>query len=200
MNTSAKKSHYALQALMESEQLVRNFYSDTANIAKIDSAVAILATALKAKNKILSCGNGGSMSDAMHFAEELTGRYKKDRRPLPAMAISDPAHMSCVANDFGYDQIFGRTVEAFGRPGDVLLAISTSGKSPNIIEACKRAKAAGMKIIALSGKEGLPLKDLADVAFVIPSHMCERIQEMHIKLIHIFIEGVEREIFPELWS
>lgn len=192
--------HYAHKAFTESERLTKIFYSSNDNLNKFDQAVALMVAAFNKGGKVFSCGNGGSMSDAMHFAEELTGRFRKDRRPLPAMAISDPAHISCVANDFGYDQIFARVVEAFGKPEDVLLAISTSGKSANILEAVKKAKSKNMKVVALSGKDGMPLKDLADITWVIPSHDCERIQELHIKIIHTLIEGIERQVFPELWS
>ena len=153
------------------------------------------------EGSIYSCaGNGGSMCDAMHFAEELTGRFRKDRKPLPAaLAISDPSHISCVANDFGYDQIFSRAIEAYGRSGDVLLAISTSGNSKNIINAVEMAKSKNMKTIGLLGKEGGALKDLVDIPLIVPqTKSTDRIQEIHIKLIHLFIEGIERQFCRKL--
>lgn len=147
--------------------------------------------------KILSCGNGGSMCDAMHFTEELTGRYRKDRKPLAAFSLSEPAHISCVANDYGYDFIFSRYVEALGKPDDVLLAISTSGNSKNVLLAAQEAKKNQMKIIALTGKDGGQLAKLADVSFIVESQITDRIQEIHIKIIHLLIEGIERDLFPE---
>jgi D-sedoheptulose 7-phosphate isomerase len=137
------------------------------------------------------------MCDSLHFAEELTGRYRKDRRPLPATGISEAGHITCIANDFGFDHIFSRFVEAWGGKDDVLLAISTSGNSGNVIKAVETAKAKGMKVVALLGKDGGKLKSMVDVPLVIPCQITDRIQEVHIKLIHIFIEGIERELFPE---
>ena len=151
----------------------------------------------KNNGRIFSCGNGGSMCDAMHFAEELTGRFRKERAPLPAMAINDASHLTCVSNDYGYDFIFSRYVEAWGNKGDVLLAISTSGNSKNIVFAVEAAKKKGMKVIGLLGKGGGVLKDIVDVGIVVDSVVSDRIQEVHIKCIHIFIEGIERNLFPE---
>jgi D-sedoheptulose 7-phosphate isomerase len=150
-----------------------------------------MASTYQNKGRIFSCGNGGSMCDAMHFAEELTGRFRKDRAPLPAMAISDPSHLSCVSNDYGQDFVFSRYLEAWGTTSDTALLISTSGNSKNIINAAYTAKNQGMKTIALLGKGGGALKDLVD------SNTSDRIQEVHIKCIHIFIEGIERTLFPE---
>jgi D-sedoheptulose 7-phosphate isomerase len=169
-------------------------------IAATELAVATIASSFEADGKVLSCGNGGSMCDAMHFAEELTGRFSLDRRPLPAMAICDPAHLTCTANDFGYDQVFSRVVEAMGKNGDTLLVISTSGNSQNIINAVEVAKSAQMRVIALLGKDGGKLKDMVDIPLIVPSDRTDRIQEMHIKLIHIMLEGVERKLFPELYK
>ena len=189
-------THFISSALNDARDTLVNFLNDSANIKLIEKAVSMLATSLGNGGKAYSCGNGGSMCDAMHFAEELTGRFRKDRRPLPAQAINDPAHISCVANDFGYDQIFSRYVSAFGTSKDVLLAISTSGNSQNIILAVEAARQNGMQIIGLLGKGGGKLKNLVDCPIVVPSQIPDRIQEMHIKLIHIFIEGIERNIFP----
>ncbi len=155
----------------------------------------ILVDALNAGNKVISCGNGGSMSDAMHFAEELSGRFREDRKALAAVAISDPAHLSCVANDYGYARVFSRYVEGLGNPGDVLLAISTSGNSENICLAAEAARAKGMKVIALTGKTGGALAGLCDLEIRSPeSAFADRVQEIHIKVIHTLILYVERFI------
>lgn len=155
----------------------------------------ILVDALNAGNKVISCGNGGSMSDAMHFAEELSGRFREDRKALAAVAISDPAHLSCVANDYGYARVFSRYVEGLGKPGDVLLAISTSGNSENICLAAEAARAKGMKVIALTGKTGGALAGLCDLEIRSPeSAFADRVQEIHIKVIHTLILYVERFI------
>jgi len=171
------------------------FLNDDAIISRIADAAKIMADAVKAGHKIISCGNGGSMSDASHFAEELTGRYRGDRRPIPAIAISDAPHISCTANDYGYEAIFSRFVEALGNSGDVLLAISTSGNSKNVINAVNVAKSKGIKVIALTGKTGGQLASLADVEIRVPHNgEADRIQEVHIKVIHIFIYLIEREL------
>jgi D-sedoheptulose 7-phosphate isomerase len=183
----------------EIERLSREFFSKQENLATINKIVETMATTLKAKKKIISCGNGGSMSDAMHFAEELTGRFKKNRASLPATAISDPSLLTCVANDFGFEQVFSRYVEAHGQDGDTLLAISTSGESSNVIQAIHAAREKGMRTVGLLGKGGGSIKDLADFFLVVPSFSTERIQEVHIQIIHIIIEGIERILFPELY-
>jgi D-sedoheptulose 7-phosphate isomerase len=137
------------------------------------------------------------MCDAMHFAEEWTGRFRGDRAALPALAFCDPAAMTCVANDFGFEQVFARMVDAYAKPGDAFLAVSTSGKSPNVLRACEAAKRRGVAVIGLLGKGGGPMKELCDVAVVVPrATTTDRIQEMHIKVIHVVIEAVERRMFP----
>ena len=146
------------------------------------------------------CGNGGSLCDAMHGAEELTGRFRKNRPPLPAIAISDPAHLTCVGNDFGYEEVFSRFVEAHGQPGDWLVVLSTSGNSPNVIKAVQAAKKQHVHTLSFLGKGGGALLGQSDLEFVIPSSTSERIQEMHMMLLHILIEGIERELFPDLYS
>ena len=146
--------------------------------------------------RILSCGNGGSMCDAMHFAEELSGRYRRDRAALPAQAISDPAHISCVANDWGYDRIFARGVEAWGRPGDTLIVFSTSGNSRNLIAAAETASASGLGVVGLLGRDGGALRPLCDRSIVVPGTTADRIQEVHIKVVHLVIEVIERLMFP----
>ncbi|PIP90789.1 MAG: phosphoheptose isomerase [Bdellovibrionales bacterium CG12_big_fil_rev_8_21_14_0_65_38_15] len=180
----------------EASRVLNSFISNDKNIETMQKAIEAMVHAYKNEGKVLSCGNGGSMCDAMHFAEELTGRFRKDRPALAALAISDPSHLTCVANDFGYDKVFSRAVEGWGKKDDVLLAISTSGNSPNIIEAVKAAKLHGMKVIGLLGKGGGKLASEVDFPFVIDSDVSDRIQEMHIKLIHMFIEGIERSLFP----
>ncbi len=176
----------------EEAQLILSQFQNTENFEKIETAIEMMCTALKAGNKIISCGNGGSMCDAMHFAEELSGRFRNNRRGLAAVSISDPSHISCVANDFGYDFVFSRYIEALGQPGDVLLGISTSGSSKNVILAVEEAKKKGMKTLVLTGKDGGKLAGLADLEIRAPySEFADRAQEIHIKIIHNFILGIE---------
>ena len=188
---------FVAESLLEAQKVLNTFVSDQNNIENINSAISLMVDSYKNNGRIFSCGNGGSMCDAMHFAEELTGRFRKERAPLPAMAINDASHLTCVSNDYGYEFIFSRYVEAWGNIGDVLLAISTSGNSKNIILAVEAAKKKGMKVVGLLGKGGGALKDMVDVSLVVDSKVSDRIQEVHIKCIHIFIEGIERNLFPE---
>jgi len=179
----------------EAEDLLNRFISDPENWNKIEAAGNLMVQALNSGNKIISCGNGGSLCDAMHFAEELTGRFHKERRPLPAIAISDPSHLTCVANDFGYDHIFSRVVEALGKPGDILLAISTSGNSQNVINAILSARQAGMKVVALTGNSGGLIGSLCDVELRVEHNgYSDRIQEIHIKVIHSLVNFIELSI------
>ena len=179
----------------EAANILESFVSDASNISKIEEAARLLADAFDEGNKVLSCGNGGSHCDAMHFAEELSGRFREDRRALPGIAISDPSHLSCVSNDFGFDYVFSRYVEALGRKGDVLLGISTSGNSKNVINAVEVAKQKGMKTIVLTGKDGGELAGIADLELrVSGSKYADRVQEVHIKIIHIMILLVEKLI------
>lgn len=180
------------QNFIQAQQVLESFMFYPQTWEKLDTAGQIMVEALKNGGKIMSCGNGGSLCDAMHFAEELTGRFQKDRRPLAAMAISDPSHITCVANDFGLESIFSRTVEALGKPGDVLLAISTSGNSLNVINAVEAARKSGMKIIGLTGKTGGKMAELCDVEIRAPhSEYSDRVQEIHIKVIHSLVEYIE---------
>jgi D-sedoheptulose 7-phosphate isomerase len=188
---------FALSSLQDAQKVLTSFIENKDNVLKINSAISVMVESYKNNGRMFSCGNGGSMCDAMHFAEELTGRFRKERAPLAAMAINDPSHLTCVSNDYGYDVVFSRYVEAWGNKGDVLLAISTSGNSPNVLLAAEAAKKKGMKVIGLLGKDGGKLKDMVDVAIVVDSPVSDRIQEVHIKCIHIFIEGIERSMFPE---
>jgi D-sedoheptulose 7-phosphate isomerase len=177
---------------IEAQSVLTAFLADDENFLKIQKAGDLLSEAIKSGNKILSCGNGGSMCDAMHFAEELSGRYRGDRRALPALSISDPSHISCVSNDYGYAYIFSRMVEALGNDGDVLFAISTSGNSENVVKAIEAAREKGMKVIGLTGKDGGILASLCDVEIRAPqSQFADRAQEIHIKIIHSLIDYVE---------
>jgi len=182
------------QAQSALEQLIINEKS----LKSIEAAARLLLDAFAGGGRAFSCGNGGSMCDAMHFAEELTGRFRNDRPCIAAMAISDPGHLTCVANDFGYDQVFARFLEAHGRKGDVLLAISTSGRSASILNAARTARTLGIRVIALVGRDGTDLGPLADICIATPGgKFADRVQELHIKVIHILIELVERQLHPE---
>lgn len=181
--------------LSEAADVLNRFLNDDKNVADIETAAKLLADSFKQGGKVLSCGNGGSHCDAMHFAEELTGRYREDRPGYPGIAISDPSHLSCVSNDFGYDHVFSRYLEAVGAQGDVLFGLSTSGNSGNIIKAIEAARAKGMKVITLTGKDGGKMAGLADVEIRVPHFgFADRIQEVHIKIIHILIMLVEKEM------
>ena len=184
-------------ALDEAARLVRWLRDDDATLRSIDAMADEIATSLRAGGRLISCGNGGSMCDAMHLAEELSGRYRDDRRALDAIALSDPGYLSCVANDYGYHRVFARGVEAHGRPGDVLVVFTTSGNSPNVIAALEDAKRIGLRRFGLLGKGGGQAVAHCDHAVVVPSDQTDRIQEIHIKVVHALIEGVERQIFPE---
>ena len=179
-------------SLDEAREELELFLADSSTVPAIESAAAVMVGCLSRGGKIVSCGNGGSLCDATHFAEELTGRFRNDRRPFPAMAINDPAYLTCVGNDYSFDEVFSRWVEAFGKPEDVLLAISTGGSSKNILLAAEAARKAGMKVVALTSKKGKLLTGLADVSIMAPdAPHSDRIQEIHIKVIHILIEAIE---------
>jgi D-sedoheptulose 7-phosphate isomerase len=185
IRASLNEARAALDALLANE----------AALTSIARAAALLVDAFRAGGRVYSCGNGGSMSDAVHFAEELTGRYREDRPSLPALAISDAGHLTCVANDFGYEHVFARFLEGHARAGDCLLAISTSGTSANVINAAVTAKTRGARVIALTGAAGSKLATLADICICTPGgRYADRIQELHIKVIHVLIELIEREM------
>ena len=187
--------------MMGSNQIASHFseaaeillkFNTQANMDLIQQAGDVLVEALNQGGKIISCGNGGSMCDAMHFAEELTGRYRDNRRAIPAISISDPSHLSCVSNDYGYEFVFSRFIEAFGQPGDVLFGISTSGNSKNVLNAIEAARAKGMKVIGLTGKDGGAMAGLCDVEVRAPeSKYADRAQEIHIKVIHSLMDYIE---------
>lgn len=181
----------ALAALLANDEM----------LARIEQAGELLSTAFASGARAYSCGNGGSMCDAMHFAEELTGRFRDNRPGYAALAIGDAGHLTCVANDFGYEQVFARFIAAHGRAGDVLLAITTSGTSKNVLAAAHRARGLGMKVIGLTGRDGTPITELSDIAIVTPGgRYADRVQELHIKVIHILIELVERRLEPANYS
>lgn len=186
-----------LSAFEEAQNTLNQFRKDPAQIEKCSKFSQILIEAYRKGATVFSCGNGGSHCDAMHFAEEMTGRYRKDRRPLGALALGDASHVTCVSNDYGFKHIFSRQVEGLARSGDVLVGLSTSGNSENVIMAVEAAKKKGMTTICLLGRDGGKLRDMVDLSIIIPAQTSDRIQEMHIKLIHTVIETVERAIFPE---
>ena len=184
----------------EAQECLASFLSDEVYFPNVARFSETLAEVFQQGGKAMSCGNGGSMSDAMHFAEEWSGRYRKERPPLPAIAFSDPGHMSCVANDYGFEEVFSRQVQALGRKGDLLLMMSTSGNSPNLLRAATVARDLGVTTVGLLGKQGGALLPLCDIPIIVPGKTSDRIQELHIKVIHIVIETVERRLFPELYA
>lgn len=180
---------------LEAQKVLNDFITNPEHFKNIEAAATLMADAIKNGKKIISAGNGGSHCDAMHFAEELSGRYRDNRRSLAAIAISDPSHISCVGNDYGYEFIFSRFIEGLGNEGDVFMGISTSGNSGNIIRAVEAARSKGMKVVLLTGKDGGKLADKADVEIRVPHFgYADRIQEIHIKVIHTFILLIEKMV------
>ncbi|WP_418966028.1 D-sedoheptulose 7-phosphate isomerase [Cetobacterium sp.] len=177
--------------------LLESFIKEEAEKKETEKVAKDLAAIFENGNKVLICGNGGSNCDALHFAEEFTGRFRKDRRALPAISLSDSSHITCVGNDYGFDYIFSRGVEAYGKEGDMFIGISTSGNSTNVIKAVEAAKKMGLKTVVLLGKDGGKLKGMCDYEFIIPGNTSDRIQEIHMMILHIIIEGVEKIMFPE---
>lgn len=185
-------SFNVLDDLKEAQEVLKNFIERPDTKSVIEEAINIMTSSIRDGGKIISAGNGGSMCDAMHFAEELTGRYRNDRPSYPAIAISDVSHMSCVGNDYGYDYVFSRFLEGMGFKGDVFLGISTSGNSKNIIECCKVCRQKGIRSVLLLGKDGGRLKDLCDLPIIVPHQgYADRVQEVHTMIIHIMIRGIE---------
>ncbi|MDU1909887.1 D-sedoheptulose 7-phosphate isomerase [Fusobacterium sp.] len=178
-------------------ELLENFIKEEEKRKETEKTAEALAEVFNNGNKVLICGNGGSNCDALHFAEEFTGRFRGDRRALPAIAISESSHITCVGNDYGFDYVFSRGVEAYGKPGDMFIGISTSGNSGNVIKAVEAARKIGMKTCVLLGKDGGKLKGMCDYEFIIPGKTSDRVQEIHMMILHIIIEGVERIMFPE---
>jgi D-sedoheptulose 7-phosphate isomerase len=189
------------KALEDAQSGLTALLNDEEMLHRIQLGSQLMSSAIRQKGRIFSCGNGGSMCDAMHFAEELSGRYRLDRPGYAALAISDPSHLSCVANDYGYEFVFSRYLEAHGSANDALLAISTSGTSKNVLKAAQTAKTMGIKVIALTGKYNCALGDIADVHIATPAgQFADRVQELHIKVIHIFIELLERSLAPQNYA
>jgi len=186
-------------AANETIRLMRNLCESESTLAEIEKIADLMTLCFEREGKALICGNGGSGCDAEHFAEEFTGRFRKDRKALPVIALMDSAHITCVANDFGYHAIFSRSVEAFGKKGDVLIALSTSGNSANVREAIVKANEIGMTTVALLGRDGGETKGLSHHEILIPGQFSDRIQEVHMFVLHIVTELVERRLFPHLY-
>lgn len=179
----------------EAQAVLTQFLSDSTNFQLIENAVDVIVNSFLCGGKVIACGNGGSMCDAMHFAEELSGRFRNDRKALPAISISDPSHITCVGNDYGFESIFSRFIEAHGKQEDVLLSISTSGNSNNVLKAIEVAKKKELKVIGLTGKDGGQMKNLCDIEIRAPySEYADRAQEIHIKIIHSIIQGIEQKL------
>jgi D-sedoheptulose 7-phosphate isomerase len=178
----------------EAEQVLGAFNKDAALLARAGLLADAVAAAIGAGHKALICGNGGSLCDAAHFAEELTGRFRNDRRPLPAIACSDPGHITCVANDYGFEEVFSRWVRALGQRGDVLIVLSTSGNSENCIRAAAAGKELGLKTCALLGRGGGKLRGTCDIELVVPGETSDRIQELHMLILHAVVESVEARL------
>ncbi len=184
-------------SLNEAQHVLNQFIQAPKNIEIMNEAVDLIKDVFERRGRIFACGNGGSMCDAMHFAEEWTGRFRKDRQPLPAMALGDASHLTCVANDYGYEEVFARPILAFGHAGDLLVAISTSGNSVNVLRAAEAAKSREMKVLGMLGKDGGKIKPHCDLCLIAPGSTSDRIQEIHMMVLHILIESVERLMFPE---
>lgn len=179
---------------------LKAFLAEAGNFAAIENAARLIAQGFARGGKVIAFGNGGSMCDAMHFAEELTGRFRRDRKALPAIALSDPSHLTCVGNDYGFEQVFARGVEAYAAAGDVVLGLSTSGNSPNVIRGLATARELGCHTIALLGKDGGQLAGTCELQIIVPGEHSDRIQELHTLILHIIIECVERLLFGDVAS
>ncbi|MFT3801426.1 MAG: SIS domain-containing protein [Burkholderiaceae bacterium] len=189
---------YVEASLAEASRALAALQRDEATLDAIAAAGELLVRTFERGGRVFACGNGGSMCDAMHFAEELTGRYRQDRAALPAVAIGDAGHLSCVGNDYGYEFVFSRYLEAHARPGDCLVALSTSGSSRNVLRAARTAIDAGASVIALTGRRDAELGAMATLHLCTPAgRFADRVQELHIKALHILIELVERRMFPD---
>lgn len=179
---------------------LKAFLAEAGNFAAIENAARLIEQGFARGGKVIAFGNGGSMCDAMHFAEELTGRFRRDRKALPAIALSDPSHLTCVGNDYGFEQVFARGVEAYAAAGDVVLGLSTSGNSPNVIRGLATARELGCHTIALLGKDGGQLAGTCELQIIVPGEHSDRIQELHTLILHIIIECVERLLFGDVAS
>ncbi len=189
--------HSIRDALLESQDVLDRFIRNPENIATIAEIAEMMRDTFEQERRIFSCGNGGSLCDAIHFAEECTGKFRDARKPLPAIALGDAGHITCTANDFGFSEVFARPLLALGHPGDLLLVLSTSGNSKNVVRAATAAKSRGMKVLGLLGRDGGRLKHHCDIHLIAPGNTADRIQEIHIKVLHILIEHVERLMFPQ---
>ncbi|MGB1384049.1 MAG: D-sedoheptulose-7-phosphate isomerase [Flavobacteriales bacterium] len=179
----------------ESAQLASEVLQDEAFLTAMGKGAELLVDVLGSGNKVMSCGNGGSMCDAMHFAEELSGRYRDDRKPFAALSLSDPSALTCIGNDYGFEHVFARQTAALGQPGDLLLALSTSGNSANVLAAAEEAKRRGMRVLSLTGNGGGKLALASDVDVCVPwTGYADRIQEVHIRCIHAWIDAVEQAL------
>ncbi len=200
-NTTESPNTSIVAALTEAQSALTALLSNHAELNKIDRAAQSMIECLSKQGTIFSCGNGGSMCDAMHFAEELTGRYRKNRKGYAAVSISDPSHLSCVANDFGYEEVFSRYLQSHGAAGDCLVALTTSGNSKNVIKAVEYAQQEGITSIVLAGRVNPDLAAMSDLYICTAGgEFADRVQELHIKLLHIFIEQIERHFHPELYA
>ncbi len=189
--------HSIRGALLEAQDILNRFIGNPENIATIAETAEMIRDVFEQEQRIFTCGNGGSLCDAVHFAEECTGKFRSDRKPLPAIALGDAGHITCTANDFGFAEIFARPLSALGHPGDLLIVLSTSGNSENVVRAAVVAKSRGMQVFGLLGGDGGGLKQHCDICLIAPGNTADRIQEIHIKVLHILIEHVERLMFPE---
>lgn len=193
--------HHIENSLRDARAALDALIADPQTLRAIEAAARLLVDTLGRRGRVFSCGNGGSMCDAMHFAEELTGRYRRDRPALPAIAIADASHISCVGNDFGYEHVFSRYLEAHARPGDCLVALTTSGSSRNVLRAAELARSAGVAVIGLTGRADAALASLCTIHICTPGGaFADRVQELHIKVLHILIELVERELYPASYA
>ena len=189
--------HSIRGALLEAQDILNRFIGNPENIATIAATAEMMRDVFEREGRIFSCGNGGSLCDAVHFAEECTGKFRSDRKPLSAIALGDAGHITCTANDFGFAEVFARPLLALGHPGDLLIVLSTSGNSENVVRAAVAAKSRGMQVFGLLGGDGGDLKQHCDICLIAPGNTADRIQEIHIKVLHILIEHVERLMFPE---
>ncbi len=182
------------------EEAVRaaSFLQNQTSLQFLEKASEMISSCYQSGGKLLIAGNGGSLCDAMHFAEEMTGQFRSKRAALAAIALADAGHLSCVANDMGFDSVFSRSIEALGKPDDLLIALSTSGNSMNLVKAMETAKLQQLKTIAFLGKTGGKMKGMADLEWIVSGFpFSDRIQEAHMAAIHIIIESVEARLFYE---
>ncbi len=182
------------KALADAQAALEALRADAGLIDRAEGVARVMAECLRTGGKILACGNGGSACDAAHFAEELTGRYRADRRPLAAVACTEPGHLTCVANDYGFESVFSRWVEALTKPGDVVVLLSTSGNSENLVRAAALAKHAGAVTVAMLGRGGGRLRGQCDHEFIVPGATSDRVQELQMLMLHGWVEGIEREL------